>query len=192
MRYISKTNIITLNGRTWYINARKSGVYTSMLKSMLGQLEAMMSYHSKLHVLRFDLRQYEYTETNERITTLNRRLFRWIKRHYKVKRIGFIWCREKEKSKNQHYHYVLMLDGHKIKQPNLILRKVDDIWTSLDGSSSVPKNCYYNLKRDDYFPISWAIFRISYLAKARGKGYRPPQTKDYNTSRIKIKDQKKG
>ena len=29
-----------------------------------------------------------------------------------------------------------------------------------------------------------AIWRVSYLAKVRGKGYKPPQTKNYGTSRI--------
>ena len=33
-----------------------------------------------------------------------------------------------------------------------------------------------------------AIYRISYLAKTRGKGYRDPQAKDYETSRLKPKD----
>jgi hypothetical protein len=32
-----------------------------------------------------------------------------------------------------------------------------------------------------------AIYRISYLAKVRGKGYRDPQAKDYGTSRLKFK-----
>jgi len=57
MRYVTKTNVITMNGKTWWINARTSGVYTAMLKKMIGQLEAMLSYHSKINVIRFDLRQ---------------------------------------------------------------------------------------------------------------------------------------
>jgi hypothetical protein len=31
-----------------------------------------------------------------------------------------------------------------------------------------------------------AIWRISYLAKARGKGYKPVQTKNFATSRIRL------
>ena len=187
MRYVTKTNVITMNGKTWWINARKSGVYSAMLKKMIGQIEAMLSYHSKVNVIRFDLKQDVYTEKNTQITTFNRRLFKWLKRHYKLKRIGFIWCREQETAKHQHYHYVLIIDGHKVEKAELIANKVKKIWSEISGSYWLPKNCYYNLKRNDYEETQKAIFRISYLAKARGKGYRPPQTKDYGTSRIKLK-----
>lgn len=187
MRYVTKTNVITMNGKTWWINARKSGVYSAMLKKMIGQLEAMISHHSKINVIRFDLKQNVYTDKNTQITTFNRRLFKWLKRHYKLKRIGFIWCREQETAKHQHYHYVLIIDGHKVEKAGLIANKVKTIWSEINGSYWLPKNCYYNLKRGDYRETQNAIFRISYLAKARGKSYRPPQTKDYGTSRIKPK-----
>ncbi|WP_232784864.1 YagK/YfjJ domain-containing protein [Psychromonas sp. MB-3u-54] len=179
-----------MNAQTWWVNARKSGVYSSMLKKMIGQLEAMMSYHSKVHAIRFDLKQSVYTEKNTQITTFNRRLFKWLKRHYKLKRIGFIWCREQETAKHQHYHYVLIIDGHKVEKASFVLNKVKQIWQEISGSYWIPKNCYYNLKRNEHAEIQSAVFRISYLAKARGKGYRPPQTKDYGTSRIKLKNDK--
>ena len=187
MRYVTKTNVITMNGKMWWINARKSGVYSAMLRKMIGQLEAVLSHHSKVNVIRFDLKQSEYTDKNTQITTFNRRLFKWLKRNYKLKRIGFIWCREQETAKHQHYHYVLIIDGHKVQKAGLIANKVKTIWNEISGSYWLPKNCYYNLKRNDYKETQNAIFRISYLAKARGKGYRPPQTKDYGTSRIKPK-----
>ena len=79
-----------------------------------------------------------------------------------------------------------MIDGHKVNFPYEVTRKVKDIWRQLDGSEYFPDNCYYNVKRDDYETIQAAIWRISYLAKARGKGYKPDQTKNYGTSRIKI------
>ena len=191
MKYISKTNVITMGGKTWWINARKSGVYTGMLKPMIKQIELMMEYHSKIHLIRFDLHQSIYTETNKRISIFNRRLFKWLKRHYKLKRIGYIWCREQEGAQQQHYHYVLIIDGHKVEKANYILNKVIEIWESMSGSCWVPKNCYYNLKYGQYREIQNAIFRVSYLAKARGKGRRPPQTKDYATSKIKPNDAKK-
>jgi hypothetical protein len=40
----------------------------------------------------------------------------------------------------------------------------------------------HNLKKER----QEAIYRISYLAKVRGKGYRDPQAKDYGTSRLKL------
>ena len=187
MPYITKDKAITVNGQTWWVNSQGSGLITHAIKAMIGQVDAMLSHHSKIHIIRFDLRVYEYTENNEKMTTFNRRLHKWLKRKYNLKRIGFMWCRELETAKKQHYHYALMVDGHKVNFPNEITNKVKELWRQLDGSEYFPDNCYYNVKRDDYESIQNAIWRISYLAKARGKGYKPEQTKNYGTSRIKTK-----
>jgi hypothetical protein len=80
-----------------------------------------------------------------------------------------------------------VIDGHKVNYPHEVTSKVKEIWRQLDGSEYFPKNCYYNVKRDDYESIQDVIWRISYLAKARGKGYKPDQTKNYGTSRIPTK-----
>lgn len=187
MAYIIKDRAITVNGKTWWVNSKGSGLISHSIKSMINQVDAMLSHHSKIHLIRFDLRMYQYTDNNEIITIFNRRLFKWLKRKYNVKRIGFIWCRELETAKQQHYHYALILDGHKVRHPIEILTKIKEIWEKhLDGSEFTPKNCYYNLLRDDYESIQKAVWRISYLAKARGKGYKPNQTKNHNTSRIQL------
>jgi urease gamma subunit len=191
MSYVTQNKAMTVNGNTWSVNSRGSGIVSHALKVMIGQTDAMLSYHSKIHVIRFDLRLYEYTENNIIITVFNRRLHRWLKRKYKLKRIAFIWCRELEKAKQQHYHYVLMLDGHKINFPQDITNKVKELWRQLGGSEYFPDNCYYNIKRNDYKSIQDAIWRISYLAKARGKGHKPDQTKNYGTSRLKHKPTRK-
>jgi hypothetical protein len=110
-----------------------------------------------------------------------------------------MWCREletakkqprnsQETAKKQHYHYALIIDGHKVNFPYEVTNKVKELWLQLDGSEYFPHNCYYNVKRDDYESIQDAIWRISYLAKARGKGYKPDQVKNYGTSRIKVND----
>jgi hypothetical protein len=185
MAYITKDKAITVNGNTWWVNSHGSGLITHSIKAMINQVDAMLSHHSKIHIIRFDLRVYEYTENNGIMTAFNRRLHKWLKRKYDLKRIGFIWCRELETAKQQHYHYALIIDGHKIRHPLEILNKVKEIWEQhLNGSEYTPKNCYYNLERDNFHSIQKAIWRISYLAKARGKGYKPAQTKNYGTSRI--------
>jgi len=189
MAHITKDEAITVSGKTWWVNSKKSGLITHTLKSMITQVDNMLSHHSKIHVIRFDLRMYQYTELNTIMTVFNRRLIKWLKRKYQLKRIGYIWCRELETAKQQHYHYVLMLDGHKVRNPIIILPKVKKLWEDeLGGSEFTPKNCFYNLIRGDYDSIQSAIWRISYLAKARGKGYKPSQTKNHRTSRIKHKE----
>jgi hypothetical protein len=186
MAYITKDKAITVNGQTWWVNSQGSGLITHSIKAMINQVDAMLSHHSKIHIIRFDLRVYEYTENNGIITAFNRRLHKWLKRKYNFKRVGFAWCRELEKAKQQHYHYALIIDGHKVNYPDEVNKKVKEIWRQLDGSEYFPKNCYYNVKRNDYGAIQAVIWRISYLAKARGKGYKPDQTKNYGTSRIKL------
>jgi hypothetical protein len=186
MSYITHDKAITVNGNTWWVNSKGSGLISHSLKVMINQIDAMLSHHSKIHIIRFDLRVYEYTENNAIITVFNRRLHKWLKRKYNLKRIGFMWCRELETAKQQHYHYALIIDGHKVNYPHELTNKVKEIWRQLDGSEYFPKNCYYNVKRNDYDTIQTAIWRISYLAKARGKGYKPEQTKNHSTSRIKL------
>jgi hypothetical protein len=187
MAHITKDKAITVNEKTWWVNSAGSGLLTTSIKAMINQVDAMLSHHSKIHLIRFDLRLYEYTETNEIITVFNRKLFKWLKRKYNLKRIGFIWCRELETAEQQHYHYAIMVDGHKINSADKISKKVTQIWRQLDGSEYFPDNRYYNIRRGCHVSIQAAIWRISYLAKARGKGYRPAQTKNYGTSRVKIK-----
>lgn len=188
MAYITRSKTIDVNGKTWWVNSAKSGLISHAIKAMINQVDAMLSQHSKIHLIRFDLRMYQFTDNNKIISIFNRRFHKWLKRKYKLNRIGFIWCRELETAKQQHYHYALMIDGHKVRHPIEILAKAKEIWDiNLNGSEFTPKNCYYNLERNNYESIQKAIWRISYLAKARGKGYKPPQTKNYGTSRVKIK-----
>lgn len=186
MAYITRNIAITVNGQTWRVNSKGSGLISHAIKSMINQVDAMLSHHSKIHIIRFDLRVYEYTENNGIITAFNRRLHKWLKRKYNLKRVGFMWCRELETAKQQHYHYALIIDGHKVNYSLEVNNKVKELWRQLDGSEYFPKNGYYNVKRYDYDSIQDAIWRISYLAKARGKGYKPDQTKNYGTSRIKL------
>jgi len=169
--------------RVWNINTKVSGIRTDILRAMLKQLTTMLNSHRKVFVFRFDLHTAIYTETNELITNFNRQLFKRIKSRYKINRIGFCWAREQEKSKQQHYHYVLMLDGSKVNSCFVLQKWVKEIWGFNEGS--VHWAGYHNLSRQDEEGIQKACYHISYLAKARGKGYRPLQTKDYSTSRIK-------
>ncbi|MFQ3191920.1 MAG: hypothetical protein ACI936_003071 [Paraglaciecola sp.] len=184
MSYITNDEAITVNGNTWRVNSRGSGLIAQSIKTMINQVEAMLSHHSKIHIIRFDLRVIEYIENNEVMTVFNCRLHKWLNR------VGFMWCRELETAKKQHYHYALVIDGHKVNYPYEVTNKVKEVWRQLDGSEFFPDNCncYYNVKRNDYETIQDAIWRISYLAKARGKGYKPDQTKNYGTSRIKPKN----
>jgi hypothetical protein len=185
--YLSHSRVLDFCGQLWLVNGKHSGYYPPMLKRMLMQLAVMLSHYARVHVLRFDLHQPSYTPTNARITQFNRRLFKRLKTQYGLKRVGFCWVREQERAKAQHYHYVLMLDGRAVQYPHKVLALVSHIWAELSGSFYTPKHCYYNLKRGDIAQLRRVVYRISYLTKGRGKGYRPAQTKDYSCSRLKGK-----
>lgn len=180
----------------WYVNAKTSGINASLMGAILNQLLAIQSYHSKVIVIRIDLRlasgvdeceREAYTEGNKLVTIFNRRFHKWLRRQYGFKRIGFFWCREHEKAKSQHYHYALMLDGSKVGYPKRINEKAISIWGNLSGSCYIPKTPFYTIQRDDDESRQSAIWRLSYLAKKRGKGYKKAQTKNYGASRIKPK-----
>jgi hypothetical protein len=51
----------------------------------------------------------------------------------------------------------------------------------------VPKNCFYKVRRGDDMAFGEALYRCSYLAKARGKGYGSLGANNYSGSRIRLK-----
>lgn len=176
---------ITHGGRTYRVNAKKSGLYAEILTRMIDQFEIAASLWSRVLVLRFDLHQDVYTADNLRISRFVKRLTTKLKRAYGFKKIGFTWVREQEKAKAQHYHFVLFLEGRRVRHSQRLIEIIREAWESPVGGyhvPHVPKPFYFG-SRDEI--ADNVIYRISYLAKVRGKGYRPDQTKDYQTSRIK-------
>ncbi|WP_285163949.1 YagK/YfjJ domain-containing protein [Shewanella goraebulensis] len=156
-----------------------------MAKKFISQLINMLSHYLRVHVIRFDLHQRDFNSDNKRMTIFNRRLFRRLKAAYQIKKIGYCWVREHDTANAQHYHYVLFLDGRLIQYPQKVLDMVNEVWSDMAGTSFTPKNCYYNLSRDNFDLIQAVVYRISYFAKVAGKNHRPPQTNNYSTSRIK-------
>jgi hypothetical protein len=111
--YITHSQVIQYAGGTWFINSKGSGIYTHMMKGMLDQVEAMLSHHNKVFLLRFDLHQPSHTDNSEHVSKFIRGFSEHIKQHYKLSRFGYAWVREQEKAKQQHYHCFILLDGNK-------------------------------------------------------------------------------
>ena len=78
------------------------------------------------------------------------------------------------------------MDGNKVKAPHTLIETAQWYWEALyEGSLCWPmERCYYRLTRDDTELIQQAIYHISYLAKARGKGHKPSQSKNFGISRL--------
>jgi len=114
------------------------------------------------------------------------RLNQWMRRNYGIKNIGYIWVREREKAKEQHYHLALYLDGNKIQHPKKLNAQIKKMWAPHGYMPTISKPYYYIDKNNHKERRLEAIYRVSYLAKVRGKGYRDEQAKDYQTSRLKL------
>lgn len=185
MAYISHSTVIEHNRAYWLVNSKPTGIYTQQLKSYLKQIDAMLNHHSRIIVIRFDLHQFDYTNNSQHISRLFNALGKRLKQQYRLTRFAYGWVREQEKAKQQHYHAFIVLDGHKVNYPAGIFGHVRELWQlHYDGHLSYVENCYYHFHRDDEESYSKVIYRISYFAKGRGKGYKPAQSKNYGCSRL--------
>ena len=182
---VMRDDIFEYRGKSYRVNADKSGLYVQTLKSLITQFELAAQKWNRVFVLRFDLHTHFYTGNNKRLSDFNKRLFIRLKREYGFKEIGFCWAREMERAKTQHYHYVLFLDGRLIRHSKIINELIKNAWDDGTGAYHVPtiKRPYYFGKGEQI--TDDVIYRVSYFAKARGKGYRDKQAKDFQCSRMK-------
>tara|TARA_R110000751_G_scaffold261004_2_gene360380 strand:+ start:11 stop:613 length:603 start_codon:yes stop_codon:yes gene_type:complete len=188
VKKVIKSDSIVLSGTTLKINGNnKQGCFVEILDRVKSQMDAMLSHHCQILVIRLDLRMYEYHENNEMLSRFVRKVRKKLKAKYSFARVGFVWVREMEKAKHQHYHFALLLDANKVRYPVKILTICSTIWENWGQSPYTPKNCYYHIKRGDSAAYQSAFKRLSYLAKERGKGYKGKTANDYGNSRIKPK-----
>ena len=159
------------------------GVYFEIINSTIQQLDLTLQIHKRILVHRFDLHPAKYTSNNEPLSKFIKRLKQWIYRNYGITNIGYIWVRELERSKQQHYHVAIFLDGSKIQHPKKLNTQIKKMYTPNGYMPVIPKPYYY-INKDDNKTRLDAIYRLSYLAKVRGKGYRDHQAKDYQASRL--------
>ncbi|WP_112478749.1 YagK/YfjJ domain-containing protein [Vibrio variabilis] len=187
MSYLVKSNWYEYKGKHWAVNPSRSGLRVDVLRKILAQLDDISNRHRKVFIFRFDLSVNEYTPTNELITKLIKSVSGRIRSHYGCGLV-YTWVREQERAKKQHYHVVFMLNGSKVNNPHMIKEWLRMIWERYGRCSWVR---YYHSERDDQVITGDVSYHISYLAKGRGKGYRPEQTKDYGGSRVSVASKQK-
>ena len=89
-----------------------------------------------------------------------------LKRRY-GRGVYYAWVREQGKE-NQcpHYHAVILLNGHKVSHPSKIIELIKkDVSLNPHLGFYCPKNCYYQVNRDELRNQQALIYRLSYLAK---------------------------
>lgn len=167
----------------------KSGCFVEVLEAIYGEMSAMLNRHCKVLAFRMDFHLYEYTDTNKAISNLMRKVRKHLKRRFNEITFSFVWVREVEKAKRQHYHVWFMLDGSKVRVTHNVIPICENIWEGWGYPKPyTPKNCYYLIKRGDDDKFSAAFYRASYLAKVRGKGYKASKANDFSSSRLRFID----
>ena len=163
------------------------GCYFEILERTKQQLDVMLLYHSRIMVVRVDLHLHDYSDDNLLLSKFIRKIRRRLREKYGLKRLGFVWVREREKAKKQHYHLAVMLDANKVNYPGGVLQVVDNVWKGwAQPKPYTPENCYYIIHRGFFSEYQNAFFRLSYMAKERGKGCKSKTANDYSTSRIRL------
>tara|TARA_R110002111_G_scaffold76736_4_gene121457 strand:- start:215 stop:1027 length:813 start_codon:yes stop_codon:yes gene_type:complete len=190
---ITCNDTFTHGGVTYEINNGngKLGLFVECLRSIVEQFQIALHIWRRVFVLRFELHQPFKTDTSEQITNYRKRLFQRLKRDYGFNKIGFCWAREYHgKGKGQHYHFALFLDGNLIRHSSRINDIIRDAWERPTGGYRIGKiqRPYYLV--DDEKMAQKAMYRLSYLAKVRGKGHRLKQAKDFQCSRMKLNNKK--
>ena len=172
------------NGEWLEVNQGESGLYVIMLDRMIKVLDDAIAIHKRVLLYRFDLHLKSDTSDNKKITIFIKELKAHLLKEYKMSNVGHFWVREQEKAKQQHYHGFLIFDGDKMQHPKKIEWVMQNMWKP-NGHMHILKYRYYEInKRNIDVVRPDAVYRISYLAKARGKGYRDRQTKDYGVSKL--------
>ena len=166
---------------------KKLGVKKEILEQGFKQLDIFMSYYSKVSVILLQLHPDRFTEDNKVITQFLTKFKKALKKQYKSK-IGYLWVREQNVADAQHYHLVVMVNGHKCNSAYTVGKMCDEIWEGpMDTNFSYRvKNRIYCIKKykKDGRELRAARMRMSYMAKNETKDF-DKYTNCFGRSRLK-------
>ena len=157
---------------------KKTGINKNILEQGFKQLDILRSYYSKVSVILLQLHPDRFTEDNAILTRFLVKFRKTLTKKYKSK-IGYLWVREQNVAGAQHYHLVVMLNGHKCNNAYAVGQICDEIWQGpMDTNFSYRvKNRIYCIKqyKNNDQELRAARMRMSYMAKN--------ETKDLKKSR---------
>lgn len=193
-KYKSESPVYRAKGKIYKVNCdRGKPIFTHQMGKIIEQIDNLLTWHRKVFVYVFDLHVGSFSLDNKCMAVLMSKLRFHFKQNYKIKRLGYAWCREQNKSIKQHYHIALIVDGSKIQCPTKLFEKIKLMWDEITPSGHLHglENCYYNLNRDTEVNKAEAIYRLSYQAKVWTKDKNTARANDYGTSQIKPKPKSK-
>lgn len=178
------------------------GVYTDMLKPMLGQIKALLTHHSRIQLLRFDL-HLPVTElmTASAGNLVVSKFFKQIKQDLASakwnhqKNVIYFWARETGESFNGHYHCMLGVSSE-VRLGTLYTRPATHAWEllysrwkELSGGTLRPSDTSsYVVNRNNHKELDKAFKHFSYICKTKTKDFGTGEHhKRYSPSRLKPK-----
>ncbi|EOV4175385.1 inovirus-type Gp2 protein [Yersinia enterocolitica] len=181
-----------------YGTSRKcSPLYIEILDKFTNEINAMRSCYSRTYAFRFDLHIPEGMSVDESNSLISE-LFSKLRDKFKakqwdnqpIKKFAYGWVWELETVKQVHYHLWIALPGNQVQNTGHVdygmFQIINDLWLNLTkglGSAHLAKNSYM-IKRSDDKELKKFVYRISYLAKDRGKYSEGDKTKRFDGSRL--------
>lgn len=168
----------------WQVMYFKDGINKKIMGKLIDLMHYALSIYSRILAVRIDIKCYLESQDNKPISSFFSHLIPKLKRKY-GNGVYYAWVREQgEDSLSPHYHAVLLLNGHKVNYPSTIIELIkQDISLNPHLNYYCPKNCYYQLSRNDTEAQQALIYRCSYLAKNQSKLDAHKSTKNFQVSR---------
>lgn len=154
----------------WQVMHFKDGINKKIMEKLIDLIQHALSIYSRILAVRLDVKCHLENQDNKPISSFFSHLIPKLKRKY-GDGVYYAWVREQgEESQCPHYHAVILLNGHKVNHPSKIITLVkSDIELNPQLSFYCPKNCYYQLIRNDTNSQQALIYRLSYLEKNETK-----------------------
>lgn len=168
------------------INAKVSGCYKKALNKIENIMNEMISKHSKIMTVRFDIRYPDGDNINsssERVSDFSYNLKRSLDRetfeggHKADAKI--VHVQEKESSNHPHHHFAVIVNANAKQKAYPILEKANRLWKTMLSTNEDGLVDYCNryengiiIKRNspDYEKqYDKTFYQLSYLTKVRGK-----------------------
>lgn len=180
---------------------KQLGVYKSMLRPMLDQINALLTYHSRVSLLVFELHLpvtniIPAASGNQMVS----KFFKQIKEDFASSTFGnqkhviHCWAREVGTSKNGHYHCMVGVSstvriGTLYTQPSTgAWELLERRWNDLSDGSLSESGCHV-VNRSNHKELDNAFYHLSYMCKVRDKQFGTGENhKRFSSSRLKPKE----